>query len=67
MAVKNVSILEVILTITKLFQNVKETQNRAKSYLWTLRKNDSSTPKNILENTNERELCGCQYLPIIYL
>ena len=57
--------LEVIVAIIKLFQNVKDTQTRPKCYLWILRKNDSSTPKNILENINERELPGYQYLPII--
>ena len=34
------------MTIIKLFQIVKETRNRPKFYLWTLRKNDSSTAKN---------------------
>ena len=41
--------LEVIVTITKLFQNAKETRNCPE----TLRKNDSSTRK-VLENTSER-------------
>ena len=35
-------ISEVIMTLTKLFQNVQETPNRPKPYLWTLRKNDNS-------------------------
>ena len=46
--------LEVIVTIPKQFQNIKETRNHRNSNFWTLRKNDSSTPQNVLENTNER-------------
>ena len=45
--------LEVIVTITKLFQNVKETRNRPNFYRWTMRNNDSSTPKNVPEYTND--------------
>ena len=54
------------MTKSKVFQNLEETRNHPRFYLWTLRKNDSSTLINVLGNTNERYLSGYQYLPIIY-
>ena len=54
-----VKILAVIVTITKLFHNVKETRNRPHNLTIFLtfglrEKNDRSAQKKVLQNTNER-------------
>ena len=52
MAGSTINTIEVLMTITRLFQNVKGTGNSSKSYLWDLRKSNGSTPKNVLEKKN---------------
>ena len=53
-----VKILAVIVTITKLFHNVKETRNRPHNLtilpLDFEKKNDRSAQKKVLQNPNER-------------
>ena len=49
--------------------NIHETVSRKRAIrpkydLWTLRKNDSSTPKNVPQNTNEHT---CDYLHYVNL
>ena len=41
---------------------LREKCNRPKYNLWALRKNDSSTPKNVAQNTNEHI---CDYLRLL--
>ena len=68
MAGSTINTIEVLMTITRLFQNVKGTGNSSKSYLWDLRESNGSTPKNVLEKKKQWTLAtGYQYLPIIYL
>ena len=55
MAGSTINTIEVLMTITRLFQNAKGTGNSSKSYLWDLIKSNGSTPKNALEKKKNNE------------